>query len=102
MLGSIEPDLKLLHLAGESRREPAGPRQRITTVVAYRAVARETPDLGPAAAGAVVLVHSARAGCRFAELVDDRAPIAIAAISPAAADAARRRLERGGNCPTAQ
>ena len=27
LLGSIEPDLKLLHLAGESRREPAGPRQ---------------------------------------------------------------------------
>ena len=35
-----------------------------------------------------MLVHSAGAGCRLAELVVDRALIAIAAISPAAADAA--------------
>jgi uroporphyrinogen-III synthase len=39
---------------------------------------------GPAAA----MIHSARAGSRFAELAGDRAGIAIAAISPAAAAAA--------------
>jgi uroporphyrinogen-III synthase len=39
---------------------------------------------GPAAA----MIHSARAGARFAQLAGDRARIAIAAISPAAAAAA--------------
>ena len=36
----------------------------------------------------VALVHSPRAGQRLAELVDDRATLAIAAISQAAADGA--------------
>ena len=40
-----------------------------------------------ATAGSVALVHSPRAGRRFAELVGDRGSIAIAAISPAAAEA---------------
>ncbi|HEY0132013.1 MAG TPA: uroporphyrinogen-III synthase [Allosphingosinicella sp.] len=37
---------------------------------------------------AVAMIHSARAGTRFAELTDDRSAIAIAAISPGAAAAA--------------
>ncbi len=37
---------------------------------------------------AVAMIHSARAGARFAELADDRSSIALAAISPAAAAAA--------------
>ncbi|HEX8062117.1 MAG TPA: uroporphyrinogen-III synthase [Allosphingosinicella sp.] len=37
---------------------------------------------------AVAMIHSARAGARFAELADDKSAIALAAISPAAASAA--------------
>ncbi|MGZ8297756.1 MAG: uroporphyrinogen-III synthase [Allosphingosinicella sp.] len=37
---------------------------------------------------AVAMIHSARAGARFAQLAGDRAAIAVAAISPAAAAAA--------------
>jgi uroporphyrinogen-III synthase len=85
LLGSIDSDLKLLHLCGEDRREPADPRQRITSIPVYRAAPVDAPDLS-VAAGAVVLVHSPRAGRRFAELVHDRDSIAIAAISEAAAD----------------
>jgi uroporphyrinogen-III synthase len=87
LLCSIPADLRLLHLCGEDRREPASAPQRILAIAVYRASAIEAPDLS-AARGAVVLVHSPRAGRRLAELVDDRASIAVAAISPAAADAA--------------
>jgi uroporphyrinogen-III synthase len=86
LLGSIDPDLKLLHLSGEDRREPADARQRITMVSVYRSKVVEQPDLH-AINGCVALVHSPRAGARFAELVRDRRSIAIAAISEAAADA---------------
>ncbi len=85
LLGSIEADLRLLHLCGEDRHEPEGP-QEITTIPVYRAKAVDTPDLS-AAHGAVALIHSPRAGRRLAELVEDRSNIAVAAISRAAADA---------------
>ena len=85
LLGSIEADLRLLHLCGEDRHEPEGP-QEITTIPVYRAKAVDTPDLS-AARGAVALIHSPRAGRRLAELVEDRSNIAVAAISRAAADA---------------
>ncbi|MFL6843233.1 MAG: uroporphyrinogen-III synthase [Sphingomicrobium sp.] len=84
LLGSISPDLNLLHLCGEDRTVPAAARPVLTAVPVYRASRRAPPDLG-AARGAVVLVHSPRAGQRLAELVADRASIAIVAISPAAA-----------------
>jgi uroporphyrinogen-III synthase len=87
LLGSIEPDLKLLYLCGEDRREPEQRRQQITTIIVYRSRAIDRPDLS-SAAGAVALIHSPRAGRRFAELVSDRSSIAIAAISAAAAEAA--------------
>jgi len=61
--------------------------QSITPVVVYRARPVESPDL-PAATDSVALIHSPRAGQRFAELVSDRANIVVAAISPAAAAAA--------------
>ena len=86
LLGSIEPDLKLLHLCGADRREPTDTRQQITPVVVYRATPIERPDLSAAKDG-VALVHSPRAARRFAELVTNRATVAIAAISQAAADA---------------
>lgn len=84
LLGSLEPDLKLLHLCGEDRREPAQARQAITPLPVYRARPIDSPDLA-AAEGSVALVHSPRAGRRLAELVGNRGAIAIAAISEAAA-----------------
>jgi len=87
LLGSMEPDLKLLHLCGQDRREPGEARQSITAVTVYRSKPIEQPDLS-AGANSVALIHSPRAGRRFAELVSDKASIAIAAISRAAADAA--------------
>jgi uroporphyrinogen-III synthase len=85
LLGSIEPDLKLLHLCGSDRYEPGRATQGITRVTVYRATPVEAPDLS-AAPGSVALIHSPRAGRRFAELVADRHTISIAAISQAAAD----------------
>jgi uroporphyrinogen-III synthase len=86
LLGSIDPDLHLLHLCGEHRRPPVDARQRITPIAVYRAKAVVDPDVG-GAQGAVALVHSPRAGSRFAELVRERGSITIAAISPPAAEA---------------
>ena len=91
LLGSIEPGLNLLHLCGEHRTEPTAAQQRISPVAVYSAKERDAPNVS-AAADAVALIHSPRAGRRFAQLVDeaglDRGSIAIAAISPAAAEAA--------------
>jgi uroporphyrinogen-III synthase len=92
LLGSIAPDLKLLHLCGSDRREPETARQKITAVPVYRAKALDAPDLS-AAKGAVALIHSPRAARRFAALTSDRASIAIAAISSAAAEAAGKGWE---------
>src|SRR5438045_3032064 len=86
LLGSIEPDLKLLHLCGADSREPVDAPQPITRVIVYRATPVEAPDLS-AAKGRVALIHSPRAGRRFAELVSDRSAVAVAAISDAAAEA---------------
>ena len=87
LLNSIEPELNLLHLCGEDRWEPGKARQRITPMVVYRSTPLPKPDL-TGARGTIALIHSPRAGRRFAELVKDRASIAIAAISVEAADAA--------------
>jgi uroporphyrinogen-III synthase len=90
LLASLPADLTLLHLCGEHRREPADPRQAITSLVVYRAKEVVAPDVRAVEHG-IVLIHSPRAGRRFAELVDraalDRTTITIAAISRAAADA---------------
>lgn len=86
LLGAIEPGLKLLHLCGADRRRPAAAPQQITAIPVYRAEAVET-DVSDAA-GEIVLIHSPRAARRLAELAGDKASIAIAAISAAAADAA--------------
>jgi uroporphyrinogen-III synthase len=86
LLGSIDPDLRLLHLCGEDRHEPSETQQRITALAVYRVKPVDAPDLS-ASAAAVALVHSARGGRRLAELVNARGSIAVAAISPAAAEA---------------
>jgi uroporphyrinogen-III synthase len=87
LLESIDGDLKLLHLCGEDRREPIDARQSITPVAVYRAKAIEDPRLSNIG-DAVALIHSPRAGRRFAELGGDRRSIAVAAISDAAGEAA--------------
>jgi uroporphyrinogen-III synthase len=90
LLSSLEPGLKLLHLCGEHRKTPASARQEISSIVVYRSDEVPVPDLS-AAAASVVLVHSPRAGARFACLVDgaalDRQAITVVAISAAAAAA---------------
>jgi uroporphyrinogen-III synthase len=85
LLGTIPPDLKLLHLCGENRKVPWSPGHAITPVTVYSAI--EIPEPGVGAFSGVALIHSPRAGRRFAELVQDRSGIAVAAISPAAAEA---------------
>ena len=87
LLGSVEPGLKLLHLCAEDRIETVAAPQLITPLVAYRSRSVDAPEF-PIAAGDIALVHSPRAGCRFAELVADRSSVTIAAISRAAAEAA--------------
>jgi uroporphyrinogen-III synthase len=86
LLGSIPPDLRLLHLCGEDRREPEGAAQAITALTVYRATPIEHPDLA-GVEGSIALIHSPRAGRRFAEVVADRRTIGIAAISASAAEA---------------
>jgi uroporphyrinogen-III synthase len=91
LLGSIPPELKLLHLAGEHRTPAPHARQRITSLTVYRSVARDGADLG-AVQDSVALIHSPRAGRRLAELMErqgvDTSRVAIAAISRNAASAA--------------
>jgi uroporphyrinogen-III synthase len=86
LLGSIPPGLKLLHLCGADRHEAESAPQSITAIPVYRSKEIPAPKLDDAA-GNVALIHSPRAGRRFAELVKKRGSIAIAAISAAAAEA---------------
>ena len=75
--------LRYLHLtAGEHRAIPG-----VTEITVYDSVAVEPPPALDALIGGVAMVHSPRAARRLAELVTDRGEIAVAAISPAAADA---------------
>ncbi len=85
LLGSIEPDLRLLHLCGAHRSDTEGARQTITPIAVYRSEQIENARIPNADA---VLVHSPRAGRRLAELADDRSVVTIAAISQPASDAA--------------
>lgn len=93
LLGSIDGELRLLHLCGEDRREPAEAAQEIRTVAVYRARPVETPDLGPAV-DAVALLHSPRAARRLSELVEARGRTIVAAISAATAEAAGEGWEK--------
>ena len=88
LLGSIDPELKLLHLAGADRSVPDKPRQEIRSIPVYQAKSKESADLS-VAPNSIALIHSPRAGRRFAELMaGDKASVTIAAISREAADAA--------------
>ena len=84
LLSKLPPQIRLLHLAGEDHR-PVGD-DRIERRIVYRSALIAEPRL-PALRGLVAAVHSPRAGERLAELAPVREATAIAAISPAAADA---------------
>ena len=93
LLGRLDPNLKLLHLAGEDRivADVAG-GPNVTEVTVYRS--RPLDPVGGVGEleGTVALVHSPRAARRLARLIDEsgivRSTIAIGAISSAAAEAA--------------
>jgi len=91
LLGSIDPNLRLLHLCGE-HRTPVKAEQTMTHIPVYRSSALPTPVGFAAIEGQTVVVHSRRAARRLSELVDQegiaRSTIRIAAISVAAASAA--------------
>lgn len=91
LLDMLPADLRLLHLGGRHRRAPSDPQQTLVPVTVYSSVAREEPKNFEQLPGCVACVHSPRAGARLAELADrngmSRGSIAIAAISPNAAEA---------------
>lgn len=95
LLSSMPPNLRLLHLCGEDRKEVAQAAQLITPIVVYRAKPIAAPDLSDAS-GAIALIYSPRGGRRFAELVVDRQSIAIAAISSNAAKAVGKGWRKVG------
>jgi uroporphyrinogen-III synthase len=92
LLGSIEPDLRLLHLAGKHHKSPTGAKQQLSMIPVYIAEELPCPDGLARVEGSVVAVHSPRAARRlaaiFGEKPADRSTISIAAISTSAADAA--------------
>ena len=98
LLRSIEGEKRLLHLCGEHRQELGEEQHEVIAIPVYAARTVKGPDLG-AAQGAVALIHSPRSGSRFAQLVDARSSIAIAAISPAAAEAVGSGWETVGTAP---
>lgn len=85
---------RALHFCGAHRRESAAPGLMIERVPVYESRAIDRPAGLPdaLATGPLALIHSPRAGARFAELVDrlgcPRLSIALAAISAAALAAA--------------
>ena len=85
LLRAIAPDLRLLHLCGQDRIAPTDAPQAITPLIVYRS--RELAASAEIPSDCVALIHSPRAGRRFAALVPNRSRIAIAAISPEAANA---------------
>ncbi|MFN2258828.1 MAG: uroporphyrinogen-III synthase, partial [Parasphingopyxis sp.] len=80
---------RVLHLAGEEVRDFDGTELEVTRIAVYASVPTAAEGLEQALAGApIALVHSPRAGGRFAELCDERGiprqAIALVAISAAA------------------
>lgn len=85
LLAGIPAGLRLLHLSGEDRIDPAA-SQRIDRRSVYRSATVARPPLPPLQ-GLVVAIYSPRAGRRLAELAIARSATSVAAISPAAAEA---------------
>jgi len=95
LLARVDPHVRLLHLCGEDRREPALADRAVTVVPVYRAL--ETAEIRglDALKGQVAVLHSPRAARRLAELIDPRhrSAIRIAAISEATAQAVGEHWE---------
>ena len=85
LLAGLPHPMKLLHLAGEHRRE-VDSAHSIDRVTVYRSAVIPQPGL-PLLDGLVIAVHSPRAGARLAELASERGEARVAAISAAAAEA---------------
>lgn len=101
LLAEVGAGFRLLHLCGEDRREPSLPGRSITAMPIYRATEKtEVPGLDELK-GEVAVVHSPRAARHLAELIDaeDRRRIRLAAISPAAAQAAGDGWEEVRSAP---
>jgi uroporphyrinogen-III synthase len=92
LLTEVPGAVKLLHLAGEHRRE-ADSAHRIDRITVYRSAAIDDPGL-PRLENLVAAVHSPRAGARLAEIAPSRDRSSIAAISETAAEACGRGWER--------
>jgi uroporphyrinogen-III synthase len=92
LLGSIEAELRLLHLCGEHRRGPDNPRQQIRAIPVYRSAELQPPAAIETVAGQCAAIHSPRAAERLASLLGergiDKASVRLACISEAAAKAA--------------
>ena len=92
LLGSIESDLRLLHLVGKDHTRPVDAEQSISTVPVYAAEELPAPEGLAEVEGSVVALHSGRAAERFGALMDQkgigRGAVAIAAISGSVAEAA--------------
>lgn len=86
LLRQLTGSLRLLHLAGEQRRNPANVGVTIKAIPVYRTIAVQSPSL-PLGLPVVALVHSPRAGERLTEVACDRSMVTIVAISNAAAAA---------------
>lgn len=89
LLAILPAGERLLHLAGAERRESGD--VRVVAVTVYRSVAIDPGPALDAVRGALVAVHSPRAGTRLSALVDaqgiGRGEVTLAAISAAAAAA---------------
>ncbi|MCJ7421217.1 uroporphyrinogen-III synthase [Sphingomicrobium astaxanthinifaciens] len=98
LLERLPPDRRLLHLAGQHRRAPAGARQTIVPLAVYSSIAREHPPGVERLAGAIAVVHSPRAGQRLDALCEregiERGSIAVAAISEDACPPEAHRYEQ--------
>ena len=92
LLDSLPAELRLLHLGGFHRREPNAPRQSIHVIPVYAAGELAVPEGFREVEDCVIAVHSPRSAARVGGLVDElglrRGRIALAAISPEAAEAA--------------
>ena len=88
LLDSLPPYLKLLHLCGADRRDPASRRQGIEPLMVYQSVELPVEARLANIEHAVVALHSPRAAAAVARAALKRDRIALAAISDAAAEAA--------------
>ena len=87
LLESLPSTLRLLHPCGFHRREPQAPRQAIHVIPVYRAEELPVPAGFRGLEHCVIAIHSPRAGARIGGIGLARDRIAIAAISPEAAQA---------------